>query len=144
MYTGLKHLHSGMAYLALLALILAVLMALFGVLGKKSFTSSTKKVTLIALILSHLQLVFGMILYFVSHVGFKNLSGEVMKDTIARFNAIEHPLTMIIAIVLITIGYSKAKRTDDSLAKHKNFLIFYGLGLFLILLRLPWHIWPGF
>jgi len=142
MYTGLKHLHSGMAYLALLALILAVLMVLIGFFGKKSFTPTTKKVTLVALILSHLQLVVGIILYFVSHVGFKNLSGEVMKDSVARLNAVEHPLTMIIAIILITIGYSRAKRREDSQAKLRSFLIFYGLGLFLILLRIPWSIWP--
>jgi hypothetical protein len=39
---------------------------------------------------------------------------------------------------LITIGYSKNKRAFNSAVKHKNALIFYGLGLVLLLSRIPW------
>ena len=40
-----------------------------------------------------------------------------------RFVIIEHPLTMILAIVLITVGWSKHKKKEDSRGKFKTFAI---------------------
>ena len=65
-----------------------------------------------------------------------------MGDSMARLYMLEHPLTMIIAIILITVGYSKAKKKGDNATRYKTILIYYGLGLFLILLRIPWSAWP--
>jgi hypothetical protein len=64
-----------------------------------------------------------------------------MKDAALRLTSLEHPLTNIIAIVLITIGWSKHKKAENSLAKFKSITIFYGLGLVLILSRIPWKLW---
>ena len=64
-----------------------------------------------------------------------------MKDSTLRLYALEHPLINIIAIVLITIGWSKHKKATDSKSKFKKFAIFYTLGLVLILSRLPWKVW---
>lgn len=142
MYTGLQHLHSGFAYLLLAALIFSILYILISYLGKKPFTDKHRKIALIGFIASHLQLVFGLILYFISPLGVSNISGDVMKNAELRLYAIEHPLTMIIAIVLITIGYSKAKKLTDSDQRYKKILIFYTIGLILILSRIPWSVWP--
>lgn len=142
MYTGLQHLHSGFAYLLLAALIFSILYILMSYVGKKPFTDKHRKIALIGFIASHLQLVFGLILYFISPLGVSNISGEVMKNAELRLYAIEHPLTMIIAIVLITIGYSKAKKLTDSDQRYKKILIFYTIGLILILSRIPWSVWP--
>jgi hypothetical protein len=48
---------------------------------------------------------------------------------------------MLIAVALITIGYSRSKRVDNPKAKNRSILIFYGLGLVLILIRLPYAAW---
>ena len=64
-----------------------------------------------------------------------------MKITEYRKIAVEHILTNIIAIALITIGWSKHKKLINSEAKFKTFAIFYGLGLLLILSRIPWNLW---
>jgi hypothetical protein len=64
-----------------------------------------------------------------------------MSDKALRLTSLEHPLINIIAIVLITIGWSKHKKLTDSNSKFKTFAIFYGLGLLLILSRLPWSLW---
>lgn len=141
MYTGLQHLHSGFAYLLLAALIFSILYILVSYLGKKPFTDKHRKIALIGFIAAHLQLLFGLILYFISPLGVSNISGEVMKNAELRLYAIEHPLTMIIAIVLITIGYSKAKKLTDSDQRYKKILIFYTIGLILILSRIPWSVW---
>jgi uncharacterized membrane protein SirB2 len=142
MYLGLKHLHSTLAYVALLALVVAVVMLWIASRGGKPFLKTEKRWALIGLISAHLQLVIGLVLYFVSHVGYSNLSGEVMGDKIGRLYALEHPLTMIIGIIFITLGYARAKRASEDKRKYKFLVLFYGLGLLLILLRIPWHVWP--
>ncbi|MCX2739002.1 hypothetical protein [Pontibacter anaerobius] len=144
MDTGLQHLHSYMTYLVLLGVLISFGAALAGWLGNKTFTDKDRKMGLLGLIPVHLQWVIGVILYFVSPLGMKNFSGEAMGDSVSRLYILEHPLTMIIAVVLITIGYSRAKRqigTDNR--GFKSIAIFYGIGLFLILLRIPWNAWPG-
>ena len=142
MYTGLKHLHSVLAYFLLAALAFSILYVLFTFVGKKPFTATTRKVSLIGLIAAHLQLVVGLILYFVSPLGFSNFSGENMKNTGFRFHMLEHPLTMLIGIILITIGYSRSKRALLDNQRYKQILVFYIIGLLLILLRIPWTVWP--
>ncbi len=142
MYIGLKHTHSGLAYILLAGLMIAVALVIVSATAKKPFTDRVRKFALIGLILSHLQLVIGLILYFVSPAGLSSLSGEAMKDAALRFNTVEHPLTMIIAIILVTIGYSRSKRGQSDSSKYRSVIIFYLLGLFLMLLRIPWSIWP--
>ena len=64
-----------------------------------------------------------------------------MKDAALRLTSLEHPLINIIAIVLITIGWSKHKKATTSEAKFKSIAVFFGLGLLLILSRIPWSLW---
>jgi hypothetical protein len=45
---------------------------------------------------------------------------------------------MIIAIILVTIGHAKAKRASEPAKKHKTILLFYAIGLILILASIPW------
>jgi len=71
----------------------------------------------------------------------KEDSSQVMGDSVTRLLAVEHPLLMIIAIVLITMGWSKHKKKTDDQAKFKTFMVFYGIALLLILSRIPWSKW---
>lgn len=139
MYPFLKQLHSGWAYLALLLLLFAVINAVIGLTSKKEFTAKDRKISLFALIGTHTQLLIGLILYFVSPLG-KDSFGQ-MSNAALRLTSLEHPLINLIAIVLITIGWSKHKKLINSEAKHKTFAIYYGLGLILILSRIPWSLW---
>lgn len=139
MYTFIQKFHSGWAYLVLLFLVLAVLNSLRGMSSKKEFTASDRKIALLGLIAAHIQLLIGLILYFVSPLG-KASFGQ-MSDSALRLTSLEHPLVNIIAIVLITIGWSKHKKAATSEAKFKSIAIFYGIGLLLILSRIPWSLW---
>ncbi|HLT08286.1 MAG TPA: hypothetical protein VK014_12220 [Cyclobacteriaceae bacterium] len=141
MYTGILHLHSGMAYLVLLGLIVCILYAMVGALSNREFTDKDRKFGLIGLIPAHLQLLFGLILYFVSPLGFSNLSGETMSDSLSRLYALEHPLINLIAVALITIGYSKAKKGTESRNRFRSMYLFYGIAFILILSRIPWTTW---
>lgn len=139
MYEIIKSIHSGWAYLALLLLVVAVVNSIIGLSSKKEFTEKDRKIALFALAAIHTQLVIGFIIYFVSPKGFSQL-GQ-MKDAALRLTSLEHPLINIIGIVLITIGWSKHKKLTTSESKFKTFSIFYGLGLVLILSRIPWNLW---
>ena len=67
--------------------------------------------------------------------------GEIMKNSALRSTLVEHPITMIIALVLITIGYSKHKKKLTSKPKFKTLSIFYTIALVLILSKIPWNTW---
>lgn len=141
MYTGIKHLHSTLAYVLIAALVISFLYALFAALQKKSYN---RKMALLGLITMHIQLVIGFIMYFVSPLGISNMGGAAMKDSIQRLYAVEHPLVMIIAVILVTVGYSQAKRMIDPVKANTRVAILYGIALILVLSRIPYHVWPAF
>src|SRR3546814_7000817 len=79
---------------------------------------------LLGLICAHLQLVVGLVIYFISPLGIKAASGEAMKISTSRLYFLEHPLMMLIAIILITVGYSKAKKLTVAKKQTERLLAF--------------------
>jgi hypothetical protein len=128
--------HSGWRWIVLLLLVAAIVKMHMGWKGKKSFTTGDKKLALFAMIAFHIQFLFGWILYF--------LSGKVqfvegwMKNEVFRFYGMEHLLMMTIAMILITMGYSKSKKKDTDVAKYKVVAVFYTIAFVLILASIPW------
>jgi len=109
-----QFIHSYWAYLVLLVLILATFNALFKFFGNKEFDARDFRISLFALITMHIQLLIGIVLFFLKDY-FSTISevggmGEVMKNDGLRKLIVEHPTTMIIAVALVTIGYSKHKK----------------------------------
>lgn len=141
MLTGMKHLHSTLAIVLLLALVVAIVITLANYSGKKPYN---RKIALLGLIATHLQFLVGVIIYFVSPLGIQSFSGENMGNSLSRLYFLEHPLMMLLGVVLITIGYSKAKRQTDSQKANKLVLTFYIIGLIFILSRIPWSTWSLF
>lgn len=139
----MKDIHSYWAYLVLAILIFAVVNAIIGVTQKKQFTEKDLRIGLFTLILAHIQLLIGLGWYFMSpwFKALKENVSEVMGDKAIRLLAVEHPIMMILAIVFITIGWSKHKKKTEDAAKFKTFAIFYGIALLLILSRIPWNNW---
>ena len=135
MYIGLKHLHSFLPYLLLTVLLIAFVKSVIAYRRQHPHTEGHRKNGLILLILAHTQFLIGGILYFVSPMstgGLNNL-GAAMKDPTLRLYTLEHPLMMILAIVLITMAYSKSKKDISSQLKHKIKSLYFGLALVLIL-----------
>jgi uncharacterized membrane protein len=139
MYHIIQKFHSGWAYLVLLLLVVAIFNSISGWFTKREFLAKDKRMALFGLIATHLQLVIGFILYFVSPKGFESL-GQ-MEDADLRLTSLEHPLLNLLAIILITIGWSKHKNAVASDLKFKSIFVFYLLGLILILTRIPWKVW---
>ncbi len=144
MYQTFLNVHSYLAYIVLAVLIFAVLNAFMGWFGKKPYRLEKDfRINFYGLILSHMQLLVGLVVFFVSPNGLKAIQALGMGGLNApsRLLAVEHPFINIIAVVLITIGWSRHKKAETDIAKFKNIAIFYGLGLLLILSRIPWGQW---
>lgn len=141
MYTGLRHLHSGLRYVVLLLLIIAVITAISGLLGKKEYTEGNRKLNLFTLIFTHVQLLVGLGLYFIStKVDFSNIGAS----SSIRYWTAEHATLMLIAIVLITIGHSKSKKALTSAGKFKKIAVFYTIALVVILATILMAVGKGF
>lgn len=139
MYETIQSVHSLLAYLALALLVLASINAISGLTSKRLFKDKDLRISLFTLIICHIQLLVGLILYFVSPLGLEQLGN--MKDAAMRLTSLEHPLINIIALAIITIGWSKHKKEESYNGKFKKIAVFYTLGLVLILSRLPWANW---
>lgn len=147
-YRVITELHSYWAYLVLLILLLATINALVKYITKKPFGAKDMRISLFTLIVTHLQLLIGILLY-VTHPGNglgaltnPELSmGDIMKSSELRLFTIEHPLIMIIVVALVTIGYSKHKKQLTSKGKFAKLALFYTLALIFALSRIPWERW---
>ncbi|MGY3054268.1 cytochrome b561 [Pedobacter sp. UYEF25] len=132
MYTILRSAHSGWRYIVLILLLLAVIRAVAGWLGNKTYTDGDKKLNLFTLISAHIQLLLGLALYFLGGWYKMNAAG----DAAIRYYKMEHISMMILAIILITIGNSRSKKMLTDVAKHKTISIFFGFGLLLIVVTI--------
>jgi hypothetical protein len=143
MYIYFKTVHSYWAFFVLFILVAAIFNAFIGRYTGKEFSTKDLRISLFGLIFSHIQLLIGLILYFVSpwFDQWAAIGMGVMKDAQARLYLVEHPITNILAIVLITIGWSMHKRQSESSKKFLRIILFYSLGLLLLLSGIPWSTW---
>lgn len=134
MYHFIKSLHSGIRYIVLILVVLAIIQALLGWLGKKNYTEGNRKLNLFTLISVHTQLLIGLILYFVSPL--VQFTGTAMKEPTTRYWTVEHITMMIIAVIIITVGYSRSKKVLSAEKKHLNIFIFYLLAALVVIITL--------
>lgn len=134
LYPIFKHLHSGFRYIVFLMLVIAIVGAFAGWLGKKGYSEGNRKLNLFTLISAHTQFLFGLILYFLSPL--VQFTKETMKNAETRYWTMEHVVMMLFAIAVITIGHSKSKKAILPEKKHKVIAIAYTLALILIVVAI--------
>lgn len=139
LYKIVDHAHSGLRYVVLGLLIAAILNAFSKRRGGTVYPGKDK-LALFAFISTHVQLLLGLLLYFVLSplVRFEGGMKAIMGDTVTRFYTVEHLTGMLIAIALITVGYIKAKKQAELNKGWKTIGVYYLLGLVLILISIPW------
>lgn len=142
MLTGMLHLHSALRWVVLLVALWAIIKMAAGRNGQKTFSASDKRPALFFLITMDLQLLVGLYLYFAGAWGLKNIQnqgfGNVMKDAASRFFAVEHILGMLIAVVLVHIGYSATKKAVSDKKKFSKAFWCFLIALIVILATIPW------
>jgi hypothetical protein len=140
MYTGLLHTHSLLRWIMLILLIITIFRAYNGWKSQRTYTPGDKKLSLFTLIFSHVQLLVGFLLYMVSPAVQQALPdmGTAMKDKMLRFWAVEHISMMIISIIIITVGYSLAKRAVNDTQRFRRIFTYFLISLIIILITIPW------
>ncbi|MCW5911959.1 MAG: hypothetical protein KIT62_12840 [Cyclobacteriaceae bacterium] len=123
--------HSTLRYFIIVFLLILLYRSFQGWQKKNTFTATDDKVSLWLFILTHSQLLLGLILYFVSPLVI--FDGASMKNAVARYWLVEHIGMMLIAVVLITMARVTAKKMTDAVAKHKRLFIFNLIALVIIL-----------
>jgi hypothetical protein len=146
MYSLLLTIHNLLRWLFLAAALYAILRSVLGLMNKSVYSKSDNTAGSILIALAHSQLLIGIILLFVSPVIQAAMAdmAVAMKDKVTRLQLVEHPLTMIIGVVLIQVGRIRTKKAYADTDKFKRSLLFFGLGLVLILSRIPWGSSPLF
>lgn len=144
----LQYVHSYLRWVVLIVALAVIAKSLIGWLSNKPYEKLDNTLASSFLGTLHLQLILGLLLYFIGDKGLslitENGMGAVMKDADMRFWAVEHITTMIIAVVIATIGRSKSKRATEPSRKHKQAAIFFIIATVLILSRVPWAQVPLF
>jgi len=139
-YSILQHAHSGLRWLVLLSILFAIIVAITQ-WNKSSQDGTQLRWANFAVRITHLQLLLGFVIYFVSpKVQFAAAS---MKDATLRFYTVEHIFIMIIAVILITVGYSKAKRKVATAQKARAIFWYYFIALILMIISIPWPFREG-
>ena len=128
--------HSSLRWAILLTLIMAIIIA-FRKRKVDQVNKKDKLIYLLSLIIIHSQLLIGIVMYyFSSKVTFND---DTMGHSLFRFFTIEHTLGMLIAIILVTIGYKKGKKDKG----HKKIFIYYLSATIIILISIPWPFREG-
>ena len=144
MYSIVLALHSWVRWFVLASLFFAIFRAYKGWLSKNTFSRSDNSLRHWTATIAHIQLVLGLWLYFISPVidYFLHHYKDAVHQRAIRFFGMEHSVMMLTAIVVITIGSAKAKRTQTDTGKFKKMAIWFTVALVIILISIPWPFSP--
>lgn len=144
MHELLLFLHSLIRWFVLAGLIYTIFRAVRGITGGKEFLQIDDRSRNITVTIVHIQFFLGLILYITSPLTkffFGNFQ-EAVKMGPVRFFAMEHTLMMLIAVALISIGSARSKKKVSDKDKFKSILIWFLIGLIVMLISIPWPFSP--
>jgi hypothetical protein len=138
MQTGLQHLHNLFRWIIVILAVITLIKSLSGLGGKKEFTNGDRKTALFLMISADIQLLLGLALYFMKGWSQQLSSPGFMKNAVLRYWAMEHAVGMILAIVLIHVGYSAAKSNRPAVAKFRRLFVCVLLAVIVAVAVMPW------
>lgn len=149
MLNGMLHLHNFLRWVVIILAVWAIIRLITGKnrskvadLNNQVFTKKDRTPNLIYMIVLDIQLLIGFYLYFVGGAGLKSIQnlgmGEVMKNSVLRFFAIEHTIGMLIAIILAHVANGISKKNMAPVDKYSKMLYLTLGSIILILLSIPW------
>jgi hypothetical protein len=126
-------LHMIWRWVLLVVALVTLVKALMGWLGKQPWTQLDDRLGLFFTVAIDIQFLLGMILWFVGPWRI-TAAGALMGNSLGRFMVIEHPLFLLISLVLAHIGRSRSRKAATDAGKHKNAFIFYLFSFLFIVL----------
>jgi hypothetical protein len=141
MYIGFLHLHNTLRWLLLLSLLVTLIKYTMGWFGNQPWKKIDRILGLVFIWLMDIQLFTGLALYFfispITKMALANF-GAAMKDDTLRFYAVEHITVMVIAVILVHIGWEKSKKARTDIAKFKLLSVFFLIALMMLIAAIPW------
>jgi hypothetical protein len=142
-YAALVILHSWLRWVVLLTALLAVIRGVSGRMGRRAWAPADAAAGRWFTISLDVQVLIGLILYvFLSPYTMSAWSNmpDAMRDSVARYWAVEHLAGMLVATALAHVGRARARKLSDPSRQHLQAAIFFGLALVVMLASIPW---PG-
>ena len=139
METGMLHLHNVVRWFIVLFAILTLAKGISGMSGNKPFKKADKRWALFLMICADIQLILGLYLYYVKNWLNVLTGGGAMANKTLRFWSVEHLAGMLIAIILIHLGYSAAKnvKLPDAM-RYKRMFWYTLIAVIVIVATVPW------
>lgn len=141
LYSIFLTLHSILRWLVLIFGLLAIIRSINGLRFKRGFTRQDNKIGSWFTIALDVQLLIGLILYFVlspiTTAALQNFGGA-MSNAPVRYFAVEHTIGMLIAVIVAHIGRSMVRKAADTATKHRRTIIWFAVTLVIILASIPW------
>src|ERR1700722_10945651 len=144
MSSVLLQIHSILRWVILILLFLSIVQSFIGWIRKRELREVDAKLWLFTMISAHTTLLIGLILLFFGRYGILSTGlpeGVIlMKDRFYLFYWVEHPVGMLVATILITIGRGVVKKQITDPLKYKRAFWLFLVALMIILATIPW---PG-
>ncbi len=131
--TGLLHLHSFLRYAAVFLMIWTIVHAY---MNMKKSDAVASKWSMLSMTVLHTQFLIGLVLWIMKLKS--TPAGELMSVKDNRFFIMEHSLMMLIAIVLVSVGHIKGKKSADMQKRYKTIFTFFVIGFILMMVMIPW------
>ncbi|MBL8090628.1 MAG: hypothetical protein JNJ43_09890 [Anaerolineales bacterium] len=145
MYQITLLLHSYTRWIVLIISLYTLFIVWRGFLQKSEWTKTETLASRLFVWVFTLQFILGAILFFIPS-GLAQTAIDIMSQDFSsamktrdiRFFGMEHPLQMTIAMAVVHIGASLARKVTPSTKQFRWAVISFTLGLLLILVGIPW------
>ncbi|WP_375446432.1 hypothetical protein [uncultured Fibrella sp.] len=143
-YPVILLIHSALRWLVLGSLVAVLASTYSGLLRLRPYSPVDQLLRVVATSIAHTQLLIGIYLYTISPLiryywPNRATSGDSPE---LSFFALIHSSMMLTAVILMTVGSSKAKRQTDAKQQFTTTAVYFTIGLLLILLAIPWPFSP--
>lgn len=142
MFSVLLQVHNILRWVILLLLVLSIIQSFIGWIKHRELREGDAKLWLFTMISVHTTLLIGLILLLFGRYGILSTGlpegVNLMQDKFYRFFWVEHPVGMLIATLLITLGRRVIKKQITDPLKYKRAFWYFLIALVVILATIPW------
>ena len=149
MYSFVLAAHNIIRWLVLLTGVIALVNSYRGLFTGAAWTPRDSKMLAAYGGTFGVQFLLGLLLYVwlspLTRTGFGDM-GAAMRDPALRLFVIEHPLAMLIALVLANVAQARTRKAATDAARWRIAAILLTVSLLLVLARTPWMrpLFPAF
>lgn len=138
-FSGFFKLYFYWEYIVIISTIVVVINSLLGVFSDKSFQNFDIRITLFSLIFNYIFLIIGLFIFLSNALLlFWYSDNKLILDQNNFLFYISPHLLNLIAVLILTIGWSLHKKSNISLKKFLRILGFYFLGLLILVGKFFW------